>query len=226
MNSVHDLGGMHNMGRVAVEENEPVFHTDWERLTFAMLFGTMGNGLINLDEFRHGIERMNPVHYLASRYYEHWLYTMEKNLLEKGHISPQELEARTKQYLERPEAPLPKRQDPALTERMLLVIREGAPTRKPVEAGPRFKVGDRVVMRNVHPYGHTRLARYVRGKRGVIAHVYDSYILPDTNAHGLGENPQYVYSVRFEARELWGDSAEPNEVVYFDAWESYLEPAE
>lgn len=95
-----------------------------------------------------------------------------------------------------------------------------------MEVGPRFKVGDRVRARNVHPTGHTRLARYVRGKRGVIARVYGAHVFPDSNAMGRGEDPQWLYAVRFEARELWGDSAEPGQAVYFDAWESYLEPAD
>ncbi len=102
---------------------------------------------------------------------------------------------------------------------------EGAPTRREVSAKPQFRVGDRVVARNINPTGHTRLARYIRGKRGVIHAVHDAYVLPDTNAHGKGENPQYCYNVAFDARELWGDTAEPNEKVYFDAWESYLEKA-
>lgn len=224
MNGAYDLGGFHGLGRVAREENEPVFHTDWEKGVFALLFGTVGNGLINLDEFRHGIERMHPVHYLASRYYEHWLYAAEENLIEKGIITEQELDARTRQFLEDPTAPVPQRQDPELTQRMLHLIRAGASTRVAVEAKPRFQVGDQVRTRNMHPKGHTRLPRYARGKHGVIRQVYGAFIFPDTNAHGLGKNPQYCYSVRFDARELWGDDAEPNQAVYLDLWESYLEP--
>ena len=224
MNGVHDLGGMHGLGRVDVETNEPVFHNPWEKSIFGTMIATMGQGLYNLDEFRHGIENMNPANYLTSSYYEHWLETMEKNLVEKGVIDQEELEARTQEFLKNPEAPVPQREDPELTDRLSELVRNGGSTRREVAAKPRFRAGDRVRTRNVHPRGHTRLPRYVRGERGVVERVYDAFVLPDTNAHGQGENPEYVYCVRFDAKELWGDSAEPREVVYVDLWESYLEP--
>jgi nitrile hydratase beta subunit len=225
MNGGHDLGGVQGLGRVEREENEPVFHSPWEKSVFGMVWATFGAGLYNLDEFRHGIERMHPVHYLASRYYEHWLSTMERNLIAKGCITEEELEARTRQFLDNPSAPVPHQDNPALPERLVQLIHAGAPTRRQVNTPPRFRVGDQVVARIIHPTGHTRLARYIRGKRGVVEHVYDAYVFPDTNAHGHGESPQYVYGVRFEGRELWGDTAEANQVVSFDLWESYLQPA-
>jgi nitrile hydratase len=89
---------------------------------------------------------------------------------------------------------------------------------------PRFSVGDRVRARNVHPTGHTRLPRYARGKRGTINQVRGVYVFPDTHAHGLGEQPQPLYTVQFDGRELWGDSSEAREAVHIDLWESYLEP--
>ena len=91
-------------------------------------------------------------------------------------------------------------------------------------ARPRFAPGDPVITRTIHPRGHTRLPRYARGKRGVIHRLHGVHVFPDSNAHGLGEQPQPLYSVRFEARELWGDTAEPNQWVHIDLWESYLEP--
>jgi nitrile hydratase subunit beta len=224
MNGVHDLGGMHGLGHVDVEANEPVFHNPWEKATFGILLATMGQGLYNLDEFRHGIEVMNPANYLTSSYYEHWLETMEKNLIEKGVIDREALEARTQEFLKNPEAPVPQREDPELANNLSQLVRGGASSSREVSAEPRFGVGDRVRTRNVHPHGHTRLPRYVRGKQGVVERVYDAFVLPDTNAHGEGENPEYVYCVRFDAKELWGDSAEPREVVHVDLWESYLEP--
>ena len=224
MNGVHDLGGMHGLGHVDVEANEPVFHNPWEKATFGILLATMGQGLYNLDEFRHGIEVMNPANYLTSSYYEHWLETMEKNLIVKGIIDRDALEAKTQEFLKNPEASVPQREDPELANNLSQLVRGGASSSREVSAEPQFGVGDRVRTRNVHPQGHTRLPRYVRGKQGVVERVYDAFVLPDTNAHGGGENPEYVYCVRFEAKELWGDSAEPREVVHVDLWESYLEP--
>lgn len=224
MNGVHDLGGMQGLGRVDVESNEPVFHDPWEKVVFGTFFATIGQGMYNLDEFRHGIEVMGPAHYLTSSYYEHWLATMEKNLVEKGVIDQDELTARTQEFLEDPDASVPQTEKPDLANNLSGLILAGASTRREVSSKPRFEVGDRVRTRNTHPGGHTRLPQYTRDKQGVIERAYDAFVLPDANAHGEGESPQYVYCVRFDAEELWGDSAESREVVYVDLWESYLEP--
>lgn len=223
MNGVHDLGGTHGLGRVDVEGNEPVFHNPWEKVVFGTMLATMGQGMYNLDEFRHGIEVMGPAHYLTSSYYEHWLETIEKNLIEKGIIDGDELTARMQEFLKDPEAAVPQRNDPELVDNLSQLVRAGASTRREVSEKPRFGAGDRVRARNTHPHGHTRLPQYVRNKQGAIERVYGAFVLPDANAHGEGENPQYVYCVRFDAEEVWGDSAEPREVVYVDLWESYLE---
>lgn len=94
MNGIHDLGGMHGIGPVDAERNEPVFHEEWERRMFALMIATFGGGHYNVDEFRHGIERMDPAHYLTTSYYEHWLHTVETLLIEKGTITRKELDAR------------------------------------------------------------------------------------------------------------------------------------
>ncbi|MEW6472401.1 MAG: nitrile hydratase subunit beta [Actinomycetota bacterium] len=225
MNGVHDLGGTEGLGPVAPtrEGEEPVFHADWERTVFAMLVPSLLAG-INLDEFRHGIEKMHPAEYLSSRYYEHWLHTIERNLIDKGVIDAKELEEKARFYRNNPDAPLPNRQDAAQTNLLLDVLRAGASTRMPTDAEPRFKPGQTVRVKNHHPSGHTRLARYLRGKQGVVDRVYDSFVFPDTNSKREGEHPQYVYSVRFEAEEVWGpETSEPRESIYFDFWEPYLE---
>jgi nitrile hydratase len=216
MNGVHDMGGMHGFGPIVREENEPVFHADWEARVWAMEQFMVG--VYNLDAFRYGIERMPPAEYLRSSYYERWLATVEYNLVQHNIVSAAELEARVEQLRRQPEAALPQ---PAAYHRVQPAPAEPLPT-----LTPRFKVGDAIVTRNVHPAHHTRLARYTRGKRGVIHLVHGPEIFADTNAHGRGEQPQVVYSVRFDARELWGESAEPRQTVNIDLWESYLLPAE
>ena len=222
MNGVHDLGGMHGFGPVRREENEPVFHAEWEGVIMAIVRATRAQGIYNIDESRYGIERMPPAEYLSSSYYERWLASAVRNLTEKGVISPEELDARTASLRQQPDAPLPPG-DPGVTRRILNGLRrrtsferEGPP--------PRFKVGDAALTRNMHPKGHTRLPRYARGKRGVIRRVHGVFVFPDTNATGQGEQPQPLYSVEFEAGELWADAAEPRTRVYLDLWESYLEP--
>jgi nitrile hydratase subunit beta len=218
MNGVHDLGGMHGFGPIVREENEPLFHADWEARLRAIDRLVLQQEYFTIDAHRYGIERMAPVDYLRATYYERWLASFEYNLIHEGLIAADELDARIEFFRQHPDSP--PRQDaiptpPAPRER----------PKSPQPPTPRFAVGDSVVTRNVHPVGHTRLPRYARGKQGTIHRLHGSHTFPDTNAHGLGENPQPVYSVRFEARELWGDSAEPRGVVYLDLWDSYLYPA-
>jgi nitrile hydratase subunit beta len=219
MNGVHDMGGMHGFGPIAREENEPLFHADWEAHVRAMMTEVRSRGYFNIDASRHGIERMEPAHYLRASYYERWLSTIELNLMEGGFIASEELDARTELLREGSEATLPRS---AAIATVPEPPSEGLDSPLPE---PHFAVGDAVVTRNIHPPGHTRLPRYARGKRGVIQRLHGAQIFPDSNAHGLGENPQPLYAVRFDARELWGEAAEPCQTVSLDLWESYLEPS-
>jgi nitrile hydratase beta subunit len=219
MNGVHDMGGMHGFGPIAREENEPLFHAPWEAHVRAMMTEVRSRGYFNIDAFRYGIERMEPAHYLRASYYERWLSTIELNLMDGGFIASEELDARTELLREGSEATLP---------RSAAIATVPEPPSESLDSPlpePHFAVGDAVVARNIHPPGHTRLPRYARGKRGVIQRLHGAQIFPDSNAHGLGENPQPLYAVRFDARELWGNSAEPHQTVSIDLWESYLEPS-
>jgi nitrile hydratase beta subunit len=224
MNGIHDVGGMDGFGKVMYvkEKDDPYFTYDWERLAFGLLLGTAGQGMINLDEFRHGIERMRPVDYLTSSYYGHWIATIATNLVEKGILPADKLEARTQMFLENPNEKIPRRKDPKLVELMEQVMKFGVSPVREISSPPRFEVGQRIKTRNIHPTGHTRFPRYVRDKYGVIDEVYGAHVFPDDSAHGRGENPQYLYRVRFEAEELWG--VKQKDAVYVDLWESYLEP--
>jgi nitrile hydratase beta subunit len=224
MDGIHDLGGMQGFGPVERERDEPVFHAPWEAAVLAMMRAGGGSGVFNIDEFRHAIERMRPADYLAATYYEKWLDGITRLYVEQGVVTEAELDARREFFAERPEAPARAALDGPLPERVPFdpgwvhdVIRKTG-------AEPRFAPGDPVVTRNIHPRGHTRLPRYARGKRGLIHLVHGVHVFPDANAHGRGEQPQPLYSVRFPARELWGADAEPNQHVHLDLWESYLEP--
>jgi nitrile hydratase len=224
MDGVHDLGGMHGFGPVQREANEPAFHARWEAEVLAMMRAGGGRGIYNIDEFRHGIERMAPAHYLAASYYEKWLDGITRLFLEKGVIAEGELDKRIAFFRERRDAAAAAAIDGPLPERVQFNAGWLQESFRDTGARPRFAPGDRVVTRHFHPHGHTRLPRYARGKRGVIARCHGVHVLPDANAHGLGEQPQPLYSVRFDGRELWGESAEPNQQVHVDLWESYLEP--
>jgi nitrile hydratase len=206
MNGVHDLGGMDGFGPVDVEANEPVFHHRWEGTVFGLVSAVAGQRLTNVHAFRHAIERMDPVHYLSSPYYEHWLTALATLLVEKGVVTRSELEAKAGGRLPLSQA-----------------LRTGAAPSSPSPPAPRFAVGNTVVVRNAHPLGHTRCPRYVRGKRGVVTRVDGRFALPDVAAHFGDRCEQYAYNVRFAGRELWGDAAEPTTAVHVDLWESYLE---
>jgi nitrile hydratase beta subunit len=222
MNGVHDMGGMHGFGPVEREAHEPVFHHPWEAAVYAINRAMGQAGIRNIDESRYAIERMDPAEYLVSSYYERWLDSEIRSLLEKGVISAEELEQREAFFAERPDAPATAALSaPIPPPREPFTVRLPGYEREPA-VPPRFAPGDRVLTRNTQPKGHTRLPRYARSKRGVIEFVHGTYVFPDSNALGLGEQPQPLYSVRFEASELWGDSAEPHQTVNLDLWESYL----
>ena len=220
MNGVHDMGGMTCFGPILREENEPLFHAPWERRVFSMMMLAMGQ-VDTLDAFRHAIERMDPAHYLSSTYYEHWLAALETLAIEKGLLTKEELATGMATATSREEkTPLP-------PEAIPTIVQGGAPcSRQTGRLTPRFKPEDRVVTRNLNLSGHTRLPRYVRGKQGIIARVHGTFVYPDTNAHGGGEQPQPLYSVRFDAVELWGSTAVGRDSLYIDLWEDYLENAE
>ena len=222
MNGVHDIGGMDGFGPIVRETNEPVFHEPWEGRVFGMLITVALRG-DPVDAFRHRLERLDPAQYLSSSYYQRFLSVMEGALVEAGTLTEEEIETRVRQFSDDPELPMPRREDPAVTEHIAHVFRAGNPVTRQIRQKPRFAVGDKIVTRNLNPHGHTRLPRYTRGKRGLIVAHHGAHVFPDTNAHGLGENPQHLYTVRIAMRELWGDSAEPNESVLIDFWEGYLE---
>ncbi len=225
MDGIHDLGGMHGFGPVVREQNEPPFHAPWEATMVAIqhAVGGRGQNLLNIDEFRHGIERMGNAEYLSTTYYEHWLDGVTRVLLEKGVLSAAELAQRTDFFVERPDAPAGAALSgpPPAVRRPVQRFMPG--TEREPAGPPRFRVGDAVVTHNMHPIGHTRLPRYARGKRGIIHRCHGTHVFPDTNAHGQGEQPQPLYSVQFEAGELFGPAAEPHQLVYLDLWEPYLD---
>ena len=228
MNSVHDVGGMHGFGPVVHEEDEPVFHAEWEKGAVVTHLLSVAQGLAgSLDSNRHAIERMGNLNYLATGYYEHWLAATETRLIENGIITEDDLRARTEAVRADPEGfTMPPSDGPdELSQLAGAMLEFGASTLREIDSEPKFAVGDDVVTTRRSPGGHTRLPRYARGRRGRIVLYHGAHVFPDTNAHDLGECPEHLYTVRFEASELWGDNAEGRGTVNLDLWESYLAPA-
>ena len=217
MNGVHDMGGQQNMGPVVYEQNEPVFHAAWEGRIYALNRSIRALRKYSLDADRHALEVMPPVDYLRMSYYERWAQRLEAQVVRYALVTQQEIESRTA-------APGSPRATPALTlatsDRWL---NRGIASAVEPTVRPLFEAGQDVRARNINPTGHTRLPRYARGKVGVIVRDHGVYVFPDTNAHGQGEKRQHVYSVRFTARELWGESASPRDAVHLDLWDDYLE---
>lgn len=217
MNGVHDMGGMHGMGPIVHEKNEPVFHEPWEgrvyALSRAMAFVRGWRGS------RYDIEILPPADYLRMSYYEKWFARLVNLVIKNGIVTRTELESG------KPDPGTP-RSTPGLTADMVpAAVRRRAVVRRDVPIRPRFKPGERVRARNIHPAGHTRLPRYARGRVGTIVKDHGVFVFPDTDVHQLGEKPQHEYTVRFAARELWGATASPRDSVHIDMWEDYLERA-
>ena len=219
MNGAQDLGGAHGFGPVVPEPDEPVFHAEWERRVFAMAMAMGFTGAWNLDGSRATRESLPPAEYLASSYYEIWLRALEKQIAAAGLATPSEMAAGRAAEPAKPVARV------LIRDGLEARFRAGFPSSRAADAPARFAVGDRVVARNMHPTGHTRLPRYVRGRRGQIVRVDGTFVYPDTSAYGAGENPTWLYTVAFTAQELWGESGEPGSVVTVAAFEPYLEPA-
>ncbi len=221
MNGAHDLGGMHGFGRINAEPEakEPVFHADWEKRVFGLVRAVGALGRWNSDMARHARERQHPVDYLRHSYYENWLAGLEKLLVETGLVTAEELASGKASRL----ADEALRKHLLQTEEVAATVARGSSAMTPADAPPRFRPGDRVRARNRHPAGHTREPRYVRGRVGVIHEHHGAHVFPDLSAEGVRVG-RHLYSVRFEASELWGENANSNSAVYVDLWDDYLEP--
>lgn len=218
MNGIHDMGGMHGMGPIRYEKNEPVFHERWEARVYAINRAIGAWGRWNIDAGRHAVERLPPADYLRMSYYEKWLTRNIELLVTRGLLTQEEIDTG------KPAPGTPKATPPLTADAAAAIAtRRGSYLRPQAPAKARFRVGDRIRARKINPEGHTRLPRYARGREGTIARHHGIFVFPDSNAHFLGENPQHLYSVRFAARELWGDGASQRDTVYLDMWDSYLE---
>jgi nitrile hydratase subunit beta len=202
MNGPQDMGGHMGFGPIAPEANEPVFHHDWERRAFAMTLAMGMTGSWNIDTSRHARERIPSEDYWRSSYYEIWFKGLLTLLRERGVDTPV---ARV-----------------AKAEMVPAILARGGPSSRPRGGQPRFVIGDKIRTRNINPLGHTRLPRYVRGRKGEILLSHGAHVWPDRSAHGHGDDPQFLYAVRFTARDLWGH--DNDDAVTVDCWEPYLDP--
>lgn len=218
MNGVHDMGGMHGFGTVEPEPNEPPFHEAWEGRVLALSRAVMFARAWNIDMFRDSQERLPASVYLSVSYYHRWLLAITQSAVEKEFVTQDELDAghtlRTTKPMQR-----------TLTQKDLNTVVLRPPFGREPTREARFKMGDKVRTRNIHPVGHTRLPRYARNKTGRIESIQGFHVYPDSVVAGKGDDPQWLYTVVFEARELWGEQADPSLSVSIEAFEPYLELA-
>jgi nitrile hydratase len=219
MDGAHDMGGVAWSGPVQPEPNEPPFHAEWERRAFALTLAMAMPGGWNIDMSRFAREDRPPQQYLGMSYYQIWLAGLERLMLARNLVSPDEIEAGKPLH---PAKPVAKTLTP---EGVAGMLHRGGPTERKATSPALFAVGDRVRAKMINPPTHTRLPRYVRGHIGAVERVVGFHVFPDSNAIGAGENPQWLYTVTFDGRELWGNDSDPNLKVSVDAWEPYLERA-
>ena len=218
MDGIADMGGTSGWGLTHPPlVDEPVFSEAWEGRAFALaLLSTRVAGW-NLDAFRHALERLSRTEYLDDGYFGRWLNAAQLIFTESAALAPEAVEARARNLLGQ-QVPEPPPSQPIRP--VYAPAAEGS--LRAVDTAPAFTVGEWVRTKNMSRTGHSRLPRYVRGHTGVVELVQPPSVLPDTNAHFEGENPQYVYTVRFDSRELWGAEAEPFALT-IEMFESYLE---
>ncbi|MCW3784052.1 nitrile hydratase subunit beta [Defluviimonas salinarum] len=221
MSRVHDMGGRYGDGAVVpVPQDAPPFAAEWHRKALALTLAAGGLGAWNIDTSRHARECLAPMDYARFSYYEKWLAALADLLVAKGLVTRAELAAGRAD-------PAPLHARALRGEAVGAALARRVPYARPGPA-PRFAVGDRVKTRlparNAFVAGgHTRLPSYAAGQTGTVVLVHGPHVLPDANAHGLGENPETLYTVAFAAADLWGAAEGPGDEVTLDLWQSYLE---
>jgi nitrile hydratase len=223
MNAAHDMGGMQAFGPVEFEACDAPgaspFHADWERRVLAVTLAMGATGQWNIDTSRAARESLPPAQYLSSSYYEIWFEGLKKLLIAKGLASADEIAAGRAHAAAAPGVRVLKAAD------VSAALLRGAPVERPAPSPARFATGDIVRTRQMNPATHTRLPRYCRGRLGRVIAVRGAHVFPDRNALGHGEDPQWLYTVRFNAAELWGADTTASSVCV-DCWEPYLDPAQ
>ena len=203
-----DLGGQSVPGAIVPEPEGELFHAPWEPRVMALVVAMGPTGLSNIDMNRSVRETLP--NYRDLSYYEIWLAALEKLLLQKGVLG------------DAPPAP----KQVLRADLVAAVIGKGSPASRSPVGRARYALNDKVRTVAAQPEHHTRLPAYARGKVGVVERVHGAHVFPDTNSQGLGESPQWLYTVAFDEKELWG-AQEPlqHSTISVDAFEPYLEPA-
>lgn len=216
MNGVHDMGGMECFGPINPDAEEPLFHAEWEKRVLAMTVCMGAAGEWNLDQGRFARESLPPVDYLSIGYYRIWLTALERMLVQRNLVSVPELENSAVIDPAKPTRRVLKGND---VEKVLLA---GAPVDRIATQTARFSEGDAVQIINEHKTTHTRLPGYIKGHTGIVHKVHGCHVFADDNSLGTGENPQWLYNIKFKAQDLWGQARSQAADVHVDCWEPYM----
>lgn len=225
MSRVHDMGGRFGDGPVTpAQADDPAFEADWHKRALALTLASGSLGQWNIDISRHAREGLPPKTYAGYSYYEKWLGALADMLVATGVVTRQELEGG------KADGPGALADRALKAEAVAAVLAKGGPADRASDVTPRFQPGDAVRSRaagnTLVDGGHTRLPAYAAKAQGRVVLYHGTHILPDSNAHGLGEAPEPLYAVAFAASELWLTPEHPNDEVILDLWQSYLEPAD
>lgn len=212
-----DLGGQSGHGPITPEPEGELFHARWEPRALALTLAMGATGAWNIDMSRAARETLPD--YAELGYYEIWIAALQRLLGERRLLQTDELVAA---HSLQPAPALPRL---LVAADVAKVLAAGAPTLRPTTAPAALRVGQRVRTRACAVPHHSRLPGYVRGKCGVIERAHGMHVYADANGQGLGEQPQWLYTVAFDGNELWGAAAAAGLTVSVDAWEPYLEPA-
>ena len=217
MNGAQDLGGQMGFGPVQQEENEPNFHHPWEERAFALTLAMGATGSWTLDASRFARESLPPAVYLSSSYYEIWTFGLERLVVNNGLATADEL---AQGHMLEPAKPV---KSVLRAENVPAVLAKGASCDRPETSPATFQPGDRIRTQRMNPENHTRLPRYARGVEGTVETVHGVHVFPDSNAHGKGEQPAWLYGVVFKGPDLWGKDCDADLEIRLDLWEPYLE---
>jgi len=216
-NTIHDMGGMHGFGPIEEEENEPIFHTEWESRVYAMNRAMGPLGLWTIDEGRAAQEMLPPSVYLSASYYQRWYLGLVHRVLDHGIAGADEIAAgKSLRSSDNPPQIFKPKDAEGLTRGSF---------ERPSSAPPQFKPNDTVRTRNIQPTSHTRLPRYARDKLGTVEAIRGCHVYPDSVTTSADEDPQWLYTVAFSARNLWGENCDTTVRISIEAFEPYLELA-
>lgn len=231
MSRIHDMGGRFGEGAIPDKDDETVFHQDWHATALAITITSGSLGKWNIDVGRHAREALRPRDYARFSYYERWMAALANLLVDHDILTSDDLVRATHlaEGTAMPTTPAPLHDKAIRADAVYPSQLTIAPYTRDTGTDPLFRPGDRVRTTNYNPNphisgGHTRLPSYAMGRVGTVVMYHGAHVLPDSNAHFMGEAPEPLYAIEFTARDLWeSDAEEDGDSMVLDLWQNYLQ---